>query len=222
MTTTPPTRTPTPAQSATNVNVAAAPASSASMWTATRVIALVFTVLEVLLLVRFAFKLLGANADQPFASAIYGITEPLVAPFRGIFAQPAGTPIVEVAALRDLARRLPQPSSSLSFAPTPAEVGTRTRSGGGNATAEPARGARHNDARGDHRTSQSEGLEEPRHCQPQAHPSADLRRGARERLRKWPRRAIAEDGIRQARGRDHRAMTEASCTPTTTALTVES
>jgi len=69
------------------------------MWTATRVIALVFTVLEVLLLVRFAFKLLGANADQPFASAIYGITEPLVAPFRGIFAQPAGTPIVEVAAL---------------------------------------------------------------------------------------------------------------------------
>ena len=94
-----PTRTPTPAQSATNVNVAAAPASSASMWTATRVIALVFTVLEVLLLVRFAFKLLGANADQPFASAIYGITEPLVAPFRGIFAQPAGTPIVEVAAL---------------------------------------------------------------------------------------------------------------------------
>jgi len=99
MTTTPPTRTPTPAQSATNVNVAAAPASSASMWTATRVIALVFTVLEVLLLVRFAFKLLGANADQPFASAIYGITEPLVAPFRGIFAQPAGTPIVEVAAL---------------------------------------------------------------------------------------------------------------------------
>ena len=69
------------------------------MWTATRIIALVFTVIEVLLLVRFAFKLLGANADQPFVSAIYGITEPLVAPFRGIFAQPAGTPIVEIAAL---------------------------------------------------------------------------------------------------------------------------
>jgi len=69
------------------------------MWTATRVIALVFTVLEVLLLVRFMFKLFGANADQPFVSVIYGITEPLVAPFRGIFAQPAGTPVVEIAAL---------------------------------------------------------------------------------------------------------------------------
>ena len=82
-----------------NVNVNVSPERNASMWTASRVIALVFTVLEVLLLVRFTFKLLGANADQPFSSAIYGITEPLVAPFRGIFAQPAGTPVVEVAAL---------------------------------------------------------------------------------------------------------------------------
>jgi YggT family protein len=69
------------------------------MWTATRVIALVFTVLEVLLLVRFTFKLLSANADQPFVAAIYGITEPLVGPFRGIFTQPGGTPVVEIAAL---------------------------------------------------------------------------------------------------------------------------
>jgi uncharacterized protein YggT (Ycf19 family) len=59
----------------------------------------VFTVLEVLLLVRFTMKLLGANAEQPFVSAIYGITEPLVAPFRGIFAQPAGTPVVEIATI---------------------------------------------------------------------------------------------------------------------------
>ena len=93
------TAAPAPSRSPTNVNVSAAPARGSSMWTATRVIALVFTVLEVLLLVRFTFKLLGANADQPFASAIYGITEPLVAPFRGIFAQPAGTPVVEIAAL---------------------------------------------------------------------------------------------------------------------------
>ena len=69
------------------------------MWTASRVIALAFTVIEVLLLVRFMFKLLGANADQAFVSGIYGITEPLVGPFRGIFAQPAGTPVVEIAAL---------------------------------------------------------------------------------------------------------------------------
>ena len=100
-TTTQPTNTAAQAapRSSTNVNVAAAPAQNASMWTASRVIALVFTVLEVLLLVRFSFKLLGANADQPFASAIYGVTEPLVGPFRGIFAQPAGTPVVEIAAL---------------------------------------------------------------------------------------------------------------------------
>ena len=93
------TTTPAPSRSSTNVNVMAEPARNASIWTASRVIALVFTVIEVLLLVRFTFKLLGANADQPFASAIYGITEPLVGPFRGIFAQPAGTPVVEIAAL---------------------------------------------------------------------------------------------------------------------------
>src|SRR6202795_4021982 len=101
MTTSQPTKTPAPApgRSSTNVNVPAAPARNASMWTASRVIALVFTVIEVLLLVRFTFKLLGANADQPFASAIYGITQPLVGPFRRIFPQPAGTPVVEIAAL---------------------------------------------------------------------------------------------------------------------------
>ena len=87
-----------PVSSSTNVNVSAE-AGGASIWTATRVIALVFTVLEVLLLVRFTLKLLGANAEQALVSAIYGITEPLVGPFRGIFAQPAGTPVVEIASL---------------------------------------------------------------------------------------------------------------------------
>ena len=90
---------PTQSRSATNVNVSSEPAKGGSIWTATRVIALVFTVLEVLLLVRFTLKLLGANAEQPLASAIYGITEPLVGPFRGIFAQPAGTPVVEIATI---------------------------------------------------------------------------------------------------------------------------
>ena len=87
-----------PSRSATNVNVSTEPADR-SIWTANRVIALVFTVLEVLLLVRFTLKLLGANAEQALVSAIYGITEPLVVPFRGIFAQPAGTPVVEIASL---------------------------------------------------------------------------------------------------------------------------
>lgn len=103
MTTTPntpkDTTTPPASRSSTNVNVSAEPAKGGSIWTASRVIALVFTVLEVLLLVRFTLKLLGANEDQPLASAIYGVTEPLVAPFRGIFTQPAGTPVVEIATL---------------------------------------------------------------------------------------------------------------------------
>lgn len=69
------------------------------MWTTSRVVALVFTVIEVLLLIRFAGKLLGANAAQGFVAAIYGVTEPLVAPFRGIFTQPDGTQMFEIASL---------------------------------------------------------------------------------------------------------------------------
>lgn len=83
----------------TNVNVSPATPNGAPIWTASRVIALVLTVLEVVLLIRFFLKLLGANADQALVSLVYAITEPLVAPFRGIFAQPAGTPVVEIAAL---------------------------------------------------------------------------------------------------------------------------
>ena len=98
-TTTTPTE-PTAKPAATDVTVStSAAAAPSSMWTASRVLALIFSVLEVLLLVRLAFKLFGANAEQGFVSAIYGITEPLVAPFRGIFAQPDGTQGFEIAAL---------------------------------------------------------------------------------------------------------------------------
>jgi len=82
----------------TNVNAPAPRAKDASIWTTSRMVALVFSVIEVLLLVRVAFKLFGANAQQGFVSAIYGVTEPLVAPFRGIFGQPDGTSGVEIAA----------------------------------------------------------------------------------------------------------------------------
>ncbi|MDP9321053.1 MAG: YggT family protein [Chloroflexota bacterium] len=95
----PPDTTPPPSDSRTKVNVSAAPAPGTSIWTATRVIALVFTVVEVLLLIRFTLKLFGANADQSLVSAIYGVTEPLIAPFRGVFAQPTGTPVVEIATI---------------------------------------------------------------------------------------------------------------------------
>jgi uncharacterized protein YggT (Ycf19 family) len=85
-------------QVTTNVNVPASHAKDASMWTTSRMVALVFSVIEVLLLVRVVFKLFGANTQQGFVAAIYGITEPLVAPFRGIFGQPDGTSGVEIAA----------------------------------------------------------------------------------------------------------------------------
>ena len=83
-----------------STNVTVGPAAGASpVWTASRVITLVFTVIEVLLLIRFVLKLLSANADQALVALIYGVTDPLIAPFRGIFAQPSGTPVVEIAAL---------------------------------------------------------------------------------------------------------------------------
>jgi len=73
------------------VNVSTRP--YAPVWTVTRVITLLFTVLEVLLLVRFGLKLLGANAGQALVAALYAITEPLTRPFQGIWPQ-ASTPVV--------------------------------------------------------------------------------------------------------------------------------
>jgi hypothetical protein len=59
----------------------------APVWTVTRVITLLFTVLEVVLLIRLGLKLLGANAQQPLVNGLYAITEPLVRPFEGIWPQ---------------------------------------------------------------------------------------------------------------------------------------
>ena len=85
-----------------NVNVGpttAAVARNDAVWAVTRIVALLFTVLEVLLLLRFVLKLTGANAQQPLVSGLYGITEPLVRPFQGIFPEPAGPPVLDLAAL---------------------------------------------------------------------------------------------------------------------------
>ncbi len=79
----------------TNFNAAA---SASPVWTLTRVVTLIFTVLEIVLLFRFLLKLFGAKADQPLVAALYGITNPLVRPFEGIFAIPTDSP-VDVAAL---------------------------------------------------------------------------------------------------------------------------
>ena len=90
----------TPA-STSNVNVGptAVVARNDAVWAVTRIVALLFTVLEVLLLLRFILKLFGANANQPLVSGLYRITEPLVRPFQGIFPEPAGPPALDLAAL---------------------------------------------------------------------------------------------------------------------------
>jgi len=80
----------------TNVNVG--PAAS-PVFTVTRVVMLIFTVLEVMLLIRFVLKLAGANPNQPLVAGLYGITEPLVRPFQGIFPEPAGPVVLDIAAL---------------------------------------------------------------------------------------------------------------------------
>lgn len=88
---------PSVAAPAGQVNVNVNP--SGPVWTVTRVVTLLFTVLEVLLLARFALKLLGANAGQPLVATLYGVTEPLVRPFQGIFPQANGPVVIDLPAL---------------------------------------------------------------------------------------------------------------------------
>jgi uncharacterized protein YggT (Ycf19 family) len=68
-----------------------------------RIVGLIFGILIGLILLRFVLLLLGANSDNGIVDAIYGISEPLVAPFRGIFAletfRPTGNSVVDIAAL---------------------------------------------------------------------------------------------------------------------------
>lgn len=79
------------------VNVNANP--YAPLWTVTRVVTLFFTVLEVLLLIRFGLKLLGANPAQPLVTGLYAITEPLVRPFQGIWPQTSTPVVIDLPAL---------------------------------------------------------------------------------------------------------------------------
>jgi YggT family protein len=55
----------------------------------TQLIYWVFGLIEGLIAIRFVLKALGANPSAGFAEFIYGITAPLVAPFAGLFGNPA-------------------------------------------------------------------------------------------------------------------------------------
>ena len=48
----------------------------------------IFGVVEALLAMRFVLRLLGANPEAGFASLIYRLSAPLVAPFVGLFGSP--------------------------------------------------------------------------------------------------------------------------------------
>lgn len=50
-----------------------------------QVIWYILGVIEILLTIRIALKMLGANVNSPFVSLIYIITDPLALPFSGIF-----------------------------------------------------------------------------------------------------------------------------------------
>lgn len=59
------------------------------VYRAQQVLYTILTIIEGLLIIRFALRLLAANAAAGFSSLIYTITAPLVAPFVGLFATPA-------------------------------------------------------------------------------------------------------------------------------------
>lgn len=50
---------------------------------------LIFGIIEGLLAIRFVLHLLGANPQSGFASFIYSITAPFMAPFANVFTQPS-------------------------------------------------------------------------------------------------------------------------------------
>ena len=56
---------------------------------AERIVWLVTAVVDVLLAMRFIFKLLGASTQSAFVALLYGLTAPLAAPFQGMFGSPA-------------------------------------------------------------------------------------------------------------------------------------
>lgn len=67
---------------------------------ATYVIWLFLVILEALLALRIGLKLIGANADSPFATLIYGITNLFLVPFAGLIGTPtAGGMVLEISSL---------------------------------------------------------------------------------------------------------------------------
>ena len=87
---TPPPAAYPPPQATSNVNVADSgpayvEAGPGPLYYARRVLSLLFGVLVTLILLRIVLLLLVANPGNSIVDFIYSVTEPFVAPFRGIF-----------------------------------------------------------------------------------------------------------------------------------------
>ena len=90
-----------------NVNAAGEPVvytrTVSPMTPIIRAVWLLFGVLIALIGIRILFLALGANEGNVIVDSIYAITDPFVAPFRGIFSidqvQPTGQSVFDVAAL---------------------------------------------------------------------------------------------------------------------------
>jgi len=96
-----------PAGSQVNVNSAdrgyAQPAGPGLLYYARRIISLLFGILVVMLGLRILLLLLVANQENTIVDFVYSVTEPFVAPFRGIFSinevTPGGGSVFDIAAL---------------------------------------------------------------------------------------------------------------------------
>lgn len=73
------------------------------LYYARRVVSLLFGILAVLIGLRILLLLLVANQENAIVDVIYGVTEPFVAPFRGIFqfdeVSPGGGSVFDIAAV---------------------------------------------------------------------------------------------------------------------------
>jgi uncharacterized protein YggT (Ycf19 family) len=89
-----------PAYVNANVNTAAGPGP---MSLAKRIVSLLFGILVVLIALRIVLLLIVANQSNAIVDFIYGVTEPFVAPFRGILSidvvSPGGASALDVGAL---------------------------------------------------------------------------------------------------------------------------
>jgi hypothetical protein len=66
------------------------------------IISVVFGFIELVVGLRFFFRLLGANPDSTIVSWVYHVSAPLVTPFAGIFGQPLTTEGVVVASVFEI------------------------------------------------------------------------------------------------------------------------